>query len=284
MSIEKHSLYVVATPIGNLGDISQRALNILSQVDLIVAEDTRHSGRLLSHYAISTPCKALHAHNERQATAGLIARMRAGEAVALISDAGTPLLSDPGFYLVQEAWAQGVKVIPVPGPSAILAALSVAGLPTGRFAFEGFLPAKAVARRQALQQLQGETRTLVFFEAPHRILQCLQDMQVIFGVERRAVLARELTKIFETVKHDNLESLVNWVQADCQQRKGEMVIVVEGAPVLEKLMDSEAERVLQVLLAQLPVKQAAALASDVTGIKKNILYRHALSLQDRDEP
>ena len=226
-------LYVVATPIGNLQDISLRALRVLGEVDCIAAEDTRHSARLLQHYDLRTPLVALHEHNEERATPALLARIAAGESVALVSDAGTPLISDPGYRLVVAAREQGLPVFVVPGPSAVTAALSVAGLPSDRFVFEGFLPAKAAARRNRLQQLAGETRTLVLFESSHRIEAAVADLAAVFGAQRRAVLCRELTKQFETVHGDELGRLGEWLAADPNQRKGEFVVLVAGAQPVE---------------------------------------------------
>jgi 16S rRNA (cytidine1402-2'-O)-methyltransferase len=272
-------LYVVATPIGNLADWSNRAQQVLQGVDTIAAEDTRHSGKLLKHFGITTPMLAYHEHNEKDVGPKLIARLEAGESVALISDAGTPLLSDPGHTLVVLAQQGGLKVSPVPGPSALMAALSVAGLPTHRFAFEGFLPSKESARVKQLQALADEPRTLVFFEAPHRLVACLNSMIAVLGAERQAMLGRELTKQFETVRHDTLARLARWVEEDPQQQKGESVLVVGGAPVVETLGAAETERVLRILLKSLPVSQAAAIAAELTGGRKNQLYELALQLQ-----
>ena len=275
------SLYVVATPIGNLDDISARALNILRSVALIAAEDTRHSARLMQHFGIATPLAACHEHNERDQGGRFIARLLAGEDVALISDAGTPLISDPGYHLVRQARAAGVAVVPVPGACALIAALSAAGLPSDRFIFEGFLPAKAVGRRARLEQVKEEPRTLIFYEAPHRILECLQDMQAVFGDERPALLARELTKTFETLKGMPLAELAAWVAADSNQQRGECVVLVAGwqAPEGEESVSAEAMRVLNLLLADMPLKRAAALAAEITGVRKNLLYQVALEQQ-----
>lgn len=277
MILEKGALYVVATPIGNLGDLSQRAIEVLNNVAVIAAEDTRHTRRLLQQFEINTDCLALHEHNERKLTAALLQRLQQGESIALVSDAGTPLLSDPGYHLVREAGLANLQVIPVPGPSAIMAALSAAGLPTDRFCFEGFLPSKAAARGSRLEALAGVTVTLVFFEAPHRILATLEDMQRIFGAEREAVLARELTKTFETFLRGSLAEIFQRVSEDENQQKGEIVLLVHGASVAERSgIDPEAERVLNILLRELSVKQAAALASEITGVKKNLLYQQAI--------
>ncbi len=278
MSIISGALYVVATPIGNLGDISQRAIEVLSGVALVAAEDTRHSGKLLHHFGIKTPAMALHDHNERTVSESIVARLLSGEAVALVSDAGTPLISDPGYHLVTQARAAGCRVIPVPGASALLAALSASGLPSDRFIFEGFLPAKAGAREARLQQLQGEHRTLVFYEAPHRIVASIAAMAAVFGTDRQAVIARELTKTFETIHGDTLAGLSDWLLSDANQQRGEFVVMVGGAPFEDQLINAEAERVLRLLLDEVPLKQAAALAAKITGVKKNLLYQFALML------
>ncbi|MBL1260163.1 MAG: 16S rRNA (cytidine(1402)-2'-O)-methyltransferase [Thiotrichaceae bacterium] len=272
------ALYVVATPIGNLGDMSARALEVLQAATVIAAEDTRHSGKLLHHFGIKTKTIALHDHNERMVSESIVARLQAGETVALVSDAGTPLISDPGYHLVAQARAAGCQVIPVPGASALLAALSASGLPSDRFTFEGFLPAKAGARRAKLEQLQDDPRTLVFYEAPHRIEESIAAMAAVFGGERPAVIARELTKTFETIHGDTLSALSNWLAADANQRRGEFVVMVGGAPQAELLVDAEAERVLCLLLEEVSLKQAAALAAKITGVKKNLLYQFALDL------
>ncbi len=275
------SLYVVATPIGNLDDISARALNVLRSVSLIAAEDTRHSARLMQHFGIPTPLAACHEHNERDQGGRFLARLLAGDDVALISDAGTPLISDPGYHLVRQARAAGVAVVPVPGACALIAALSAAGLPSDRFIFEGFLPAKAAGRRARLEHVKEEPRTLIFYEAPHRILECLQDMQAVFGDERPALLARELTKTFETLKGMPLAELAAWVAADSNQQRGECVVLVAGwqAPEGEEAVSSEAMRVLDLLLAEMPLKRASALAAEITGVRKNLLYQVALERQ-----
>ncbi|MDW3715013.1 MULTISPECIES: 16S rRNA (cytidine(1402)-2'-O)-methyltransferase [Pseudomonas] len=274
-------LYVVATPIGNLDDISARALRVLREVALIAAEDTRHSVRLLQHFGINTPLAACHDHNEREEGGRFLARLQAGDDVALISDAGTPLISDPGYHLVRQVRAAGIAVVPVPGPSALIAALSAAGLPSDRFIFEGFLPAKTAGRRSRLELVKEEPRTLIFYEAPHRILECLEDMVSIFGGERQAVLARELTKTFETLKGNPLAALRDWVASDSNQQRGECVLLVAGwqEPEGEDAISGEASRVLDLLLAELPLKRAAALAAEITGVRKNLLYQAALERQ-----
>jgi len=274
-------LYVVATPIGNLEDISARALSVLKQVALVAAEDTRHSGTLLSHFGIRAELISLHDHNEAERAPLLVARLEAGESVALISDAGTPLISDPGFELVRAARAAGITVTPVPGASALIAALSVSGLPTDRFVFEGFLPAKPAARRERLAALAAETRTLVFYESVHRLKESLADMAAAFGAARPAVLARELTKLHEQVRDGALQTLVEWAGSDPVAGKGELVLMVAGAAAADTALDAEAERVLKTLLRELPVKQAAALAAEITGLNKNPLYERALELSGR---
>lgn len=273
----------MATPIGNLDDMSVRALKVLREVALIAAEDTRHSLRLMQHFGIATPLAACHEHNERNEGGRFIEKLLAGEDVALISDAGTPLISDPGYHLVRQARAAGVPVVPVPGPCALIAALSAAGLPSDRFIFEGFLPAKAVGRKTRLEQLCEEPRTLIFYEAPHRILECLQDMEAVFGGERPAVLARELTKTFETLKGLPLAQLRAFVEADGNQQRGECVVLVAGwsEPQGDDAIGSEARRILGLLLEDLPVKRAAALAAEITGVRKNLLYQLALEEQQK---
>lgn len=270
-------LYVVATPIGNLADMVPRAIETLQTVAIIAAEDTRHSARLLAHFDIKTPAVAYHDHSDEQRSVQLLARLSGGESVALISDAGTPLVSDPGYRLVRSAREAGIQVVPIPGACAMVAALSAAGLPSDRFAFEGFLPAKETARRTQLQMLENDPRTLVFYEAPHRILETLQDMLVIFGAEREVVVAREITKTFETIKGGKLAEIAAWVAADSNQQRGEIVLLVRGAIRVDTgEMSPERERVMRVLLEELPVKQAAAIGAKLTGLKKNFLYQWAL--------
>ncbi len=278
VSIEKGILYVVATPIGNLQDFSPRAQSVLRQVNLIAAEDTRHSRHLLNHFSITTQLQSLHEHNERQIAHILLQRLHNDDNIALISDAGTPLISDPGYYLIQTALAEQITVMPIPGPSALISALSVAGFPADRFVFEGFLPAKAAARRQRLEILVEESRTLVFYEAPHRLVDCVNDMAQIFGEARQAVLVKELTKVFETVYRDTLSGIVNWLKARAERQKGEFVLVVQGAPKPDNnALNPEAERVFQLLRKDLSLKQAAKLTSEITGVSKNRLY--ALGLE-----
>ncbi len=283
MSIESGVLYVVATPLGNLADITYRAVQVLKNVDLIAAEDTRHSGLLLRHYAIDTPMISLHEHNERAQVRGLLERLQGGESVALISDAGTPLISDPGFRLVAAGHEAGVRVSPIPGPSALIAALSAAGVPTDRFVFEGFLPAKAAARRQRLQTLKFDTRTLVFFEASHRIAVSLDDMRRCLGDTRSAVVGRELTKVFEELHGDTLEALCQWIHADPNRLRGEFVVMVDGAAPTQDQNAADTRRALTLLLAELPLKTAVRLTAALTGQKKNEVYEMALALtRERD--
>ncbi len=272
-------LYVVATPIGNLQDMTPRAVETLARTDLIAAEDTRHSGKLLQHFGIGTKTVSLHDYNERDKVEELIAFMQDGDSLALISDAGTPLISDPGFNLVRAARVAGITVTPIPGACAAVAALSAAGLPSDRFAFEGFPPAKSAARRVLFERCRREPRTLIFYESPHRIQECLSDMAAVFGGERQAAFARELTKQFETIRAGTLTQLLDWLRADPNQQRGEIVVLVHGQAAEEdRIIDAEAERVLRILLAELPVKQAAGLAAQITGVKKNRLYQHALRL------
>ncbi|WP_020409300.1 16S rRNA (cytidine(1402)-2'-O)-methyltransferase [Hahella ganghwensis] len=273
-------LYVVATPIGNLEDLSSRALATLKEVDVIAAEDTRHSARLCRHFGIGTPMLSLHAFNEASRSEGLVSRLLDGESVALVSDAGTPLISDPGYPLVREARAQGVQVIPVPGACAMVAALSVAGLPSDRFAFEGFLPAKGSGRRKQLESLKKETRTLIFYESPHRIMDFLEDLCAIFE-DRDVVLGREITKTFETFLSGSAKTLIQQLQEDTDQQRGEFVVLVAGAEEsAESDTDIDIDRLLIMLLKELPVKKAAAIVAEVAGLSKNDLYKRALSLKE----
>ncbi|MEO5962201.1 MAG: 16S rRNA (cytidine(1402)-2'-O)-methyltransferase [Thermomonas sp.] len=265
-------LHVVATPIGNLGDLSPRALETLKTVAAICAEDTRHTRQLLSHFGVERPLIALHEHNEGEAAAALVARMRAGDSLALVSDAGTPLVSDPGYRLVCAAREAGIVVSPVPGASALIAALSVAGLPSDRFVFEGFLPAKAGARREHLTRLASEPRTLIFYESAHRIEDSLDDAIAAFGPERHAVIGRELTKLFETVLDGSLASLAERVRADPNQRKGEFVLLVQGAGEDADAKVVEGKRLYAKLVAHLPPSTAARLAAELSGAPRKALY------------
>jgi len=271
-SVQPGSLWVVATPIGHRDDFSARAIATLRAVAVIAAEDTRHSRPLLVHHGIDTPLIALHEHNERDAVDGIVRRLLGGDSVALISDAGTPLISDPGFRLVRAARAAGVRCIPLPGACAAIAALSVAGLPSDRFVFEGFLPAKAAARRARLQELAGDARTVIFYESSHRVAESLADMRDIFGGEREAVLARELTKMFETVIGESLNDLAAKVVADPDQQRGEHVILVAGRGEEADAKLAEGRRVFAILRDELPPAKAAKLAAVISGAPRKLLY------------
>lgn len=277
---ETGTLYVVATPIGNLGDITQRAIATLQQVDAIAAEDTRHTVGLLRHLGISKPLLAVHEHNEQQSAQGLIKRLQAGESIALVTDAGTPAVSDPGALVVQAVRQAGLAVVPIPGVSAVITALSAAGIAQPGFYFEGFLPASGSQRRKRLEVLKALPTTLVFYEAPHRIVECVTDMANMLGGHRQLTLARELTKTFETIHTCSLVEAIAWLQADPNQQRGEFVLLVH-ADIQEKAegLDEETLRILQRLLQELPLKQAVALATDITGQKKNELYEAALAIK-----
>jgi 16S rRNA (cytidine1402-2'-O)-methyltransferase len=270
-------LYVVATPIGNLADITLRALEILKSVDLIAAEDTRHSQILLNHYGIHKPLISLHQHNEQQRISELLPKLRAGQKIALISDAGTPLISDPGAGIVRTLHQEKIPVVPIPGPCAAVSALAVSGLSADRFLFEGFLPTQESKRKQRLAELVGDSRTIVFYESPHRMEDLLRQLMEIFGEERMATLVREMTKNFETIRQDTLKNLRDLLQKDPNQRKGEFVLTVEGAPEHKKEADeSEWRRILGILLAELPLKQAVSLTVQITHAKRNRIYELAL--------
>ncbi|MEB3753732.1 16S rRNA (cytidine(1402)-2'-O)-methyltransferase [Acinetobacter sp. MD2(2019)] len=271
-------LFVVATPIGHLDDMTFRAIEVLKSVSLIAAEDTRQSIQLLKHFNINTPLTACHDHNESNKINQLIDKLKAGENLALISDAGTPLISDPGFKLVRAAQEHGIRVIPVPGACAAIAALSAVGLPSDRFSFEGFLPSKSSQRLAQLEKLKDETQTLIFYEAPHRILACVQDMQSVFGADRPVGFAREITKTFETIKKMTLAELATFVEKDHHQQKGEIVLVVSGASQEKDLEQDKLDTLLTRLLQDLSVKAASQLAADLTGVKKKIAYQRALEL------
>lgn len=266
------TLWVVATPIGNLGDLSPRAREVLQQAALVAAEDTRHTRQLLRHFGIETPAVALHEHNERDAVAGLLERLQGGQDLALVSDAGTPLVSDPGYRLVRAAREAGIAVSPVPGPCAAITALSVAGLPSDRFVFEGFLPPKAAARRARLRELSGEPRTLVLYESSHRIAECCADLREAFGAGREARLLRELTKLHETCLGPTLGAIAERVGGDPEQRLGECVLVVAGCGEDADARLAEGRRVHAVLRAELPPAQAAKLAAAITGAPRKELY------------
>lgn len=274
-------LYVVATPIGNLDDLSERALQILSKVDLVAAEDTRHTGRLLQHLGLSKQMMALHDHNERGRVAKILEVLGEGRQVALVSDAGTPLISDPGYIVVREVRAAGFRVSPIPGPCALVAALSVAGLPTDRFLFAGFLPAKGSGRRSALTELSVETATLVFYESPHRITDLMADLVTVFGADRECVLGRELTKTFETFYAGSAEAVLAQLQGDPNGARGEFVVMVHGAAPLPPGAGAslDTDKLLGLLIKELPVKKAARIAAEVSGLGKNELYQRALEMK-----
>ena len=274
-------LYVVSTPIGNLGDLSPRAREVLKACGLVAAEDTRHSGALLRHFDIPAALVSLHDHNERRRTPELIARLQAGEDVALVSDAGTPAISDPGYELVRAAAAAGIDVVTVPGPCAAIAALSIAGLPTTSFAFEGFLPSRPAARRRRLAALTADSRTLVFYESPHRIAEMLEDCAAVLGAARAAVVARELTKLHEQVYRGSLAALLARAGEAGEFSRGEIVVIIEGAPPAPDAADNgELDRILAALLAELPLAQAARLAARISGARDNDAYRRALALRN----
>jgi 16S rRNA (cytidine1402-2'-O)-methyltransferase len=278
-AISGGTLYIVPTPIGNLGDITQRALDVLQAVDLIAAEDTRHTGLLLQHFAINARLFALHDHNEQQKAEILRSRLQEGQSIALVSDAGTPLINDPGYHLVRACREAGIKVVPLPGPCAAITALSAAGLPSDRFCYEGFLPAKSKGRRDALQALENEPRTLIFYESTHRLLESLEDIRSVLGDTRYVVLARELTKTWETIHGAPVAELLAWVKEDENRRKGEMVLIVEGHKAQEEALPADALRTLALLQAELPLKKAAQLTAEIHGVKKNALYKYALEQQ-----
>lgn len=281
VSIEGGVLYVVATPIGNLGDMTARAIDVLREADIVAAEDTRHAGALLTHFGLRAKLISLHEHNEERRIEALVAHLAAGRRVALVADAGTPLVSDPGYRIVAAAWARGFRVSPVPGACAVIAALSCAGLPTDRFVFEGFLPAKRSARRERLEGLSAEPRTMVFYESPRRLTECLRDMAAVFGDDREAVVAREITKLHEQILPGTLAELIGWVDEDENARRGEIVVLVRGAPERSRTgLDENAIRVLTTLLTELPVKQAVRLTAAATGTPKNLLYAHAIGRSD----
>ena len=277
-------LYVVATPIGNLGDLSARARETLANCALIAAEDTRHTGILLKHFGIATPQLSLHEHNEATRANEIIARLREGKSVALVSDAGTPAISDPGFELVCAVAAAGIDIIAIPGPCAAIAALSIGALPTDRFCFEGFLPARGAARRQRLKSLEQESRTLVIYESPHRVRETLEDCVAAFGEARAATVVREATKLHETTYRGSLLELLNKSQSDADFARGEIVLLIGGAPQTaagdaDSEGKAELDKVLTALLAELPLKQAARLAAQITGARDNEAYKRALFLK-----
>jgi len=273
-------LYVVATPIGNLSDITLRALEVLKSVDVIAAEDTRHTSGLLSHFGVANKLIAVHEHNEHQSAEKLLALLLAGKNIALVTDAGTPAVSDPGAIVVDLVRKAGIKVVPIPGASAVIAALSASGIAQNGFLFYGFLPASGSARRKALEILKAQAVTLVFYEAPHRIIESIVDMAAVLGADRRITIAREITKTFETIYSCELSKAEAWLQADANQQRGEFVLLVEAAAIKDAAeIPEDTVRVLKLLLADLPLKQAVQLTTEITGEKKNVLYELALSLK-----
>jgi 16S rRNA (cytidine1402-2'-O)-methyltransferase len=281
-------LYVVATPIGNLGDLSARARDTLQSCELIAAEDTRHTGILLQHFGIQTPQLSLHDHNEATRAIEIIARLREGKSVALVSDAGTPAISDPGFELVRAVAAAGIEIVAVPGPCAAIAALSIGALPTDRFCFEGFLPARSAARRQRLQALRQEARTLVLYESPHRVRETLEDCALVFGESRAAVVVREATKLHETTYRGSLLELIDMAAKDADFARGEIVLLIAGEAPSAEPGEAGADghggaldHALSALLEELPLKQAARLAAQITGARENLAYKRALHLKQQ---
>ena len=283
-AVTTSTLYIVPTPIGNLGDITQRALDVLSHVDLIAAEDTRHTGLLLQHFASNARLFALHDHNEQQKADQLISKLQQGLSIALVSDAGTPLINDPGYHLVNQCRKNGIKVVPLPGACAAITALSAAGLPSDRFCYEGFLPAKTKSRQDCLRDLAQEPRTLIFYESTHRLLDSLADMVTVWGEARYVVLARELTKTWETIQGMPVGELLNWVREDENRRKGEMVLIVEGyQKPQEDHFAPEVLRTLAILQKELPLKKAAAVTAEIYGVKKNALYKHVIAQNEAEQ-
>lgn len=273
------TLYIVATPIGNLADISQRALDVLSTVDVIACEDTRHTKKLLSAFSISNKTLSLHDHNERQKQEYVASLLLEGKNIALVSDAGTPLISDPGFHLVRHCRGMGLNISPIPGACAAISALSVAGLPTDRFSFEGFLPSKSGARQSVLKAIAHETRTMVFYDAPRRAIDTVSDIVTVLGGDRDIVIARELTKTFETIYSDSADNILSWLSQDPNQLKGEMVLIIEGHKVDVNEIPPQAVTTLKLLLKEMKPKKACAITAEIHGVKKNSLYDIALSLK-----
>ncbi len=271
------TLYIVATPLGHLQDMSFRAVSTLKDVDRIASEDTRHSLPLLQHFSIQKPLISMHEHNERERSLQLLDFLKKGESIALISDAGTPLISDPGAHLVRVVREAGIRIVPIPGPCAAIAALSASGLPTERFVFEGFLPTKGKLRQERIQALKNETRTIIFYEAPHRISDLLKDLEPVLGKDRECVFARELTKIYETIHADTLTELQKWIKEDAYRERGEMVLLVKGADQL--IEENNADKILEVLLEKLPLKQAVEMTAKITNQRKNTIYQQALMLK-----
>ncbi|WP_448549698.1 16S rRNA (cytidine(1402)-2'-O)-methyltransferase [Thalassotalea fusca] len=278
--VNPSTFYVVSTPIGNLSDISQRAIDVLSQVDMIACEDTRHTQKLLTAYSIKNHTISLHDHNERQRQEYIASQLQEGKSIALVSDAGTPLISDPGFHVVRYLRELDIKVVPVPGACAAIAALSVSGLPTDRFTFEGFLPSKSGARQKVLTELANESRTMVFYDAPRRAIDTVADIVAVLGESRQIVIARELTKTFETVHSDTAGNMLNWLNEDPNQLKGEMVLIIEGKVREDDGVPDEAKKALSILLEELPPKKACAVAGKLYDVKKNTLYDLAMSLKN----
>lgn len=274
------TLYIVATPIGNLDDITLRAIDTLKRVDLIAAEDTRHSGLLLQHLGIKAKLFSLHDHNEQEKAHVLIEKLQSGLSIALVSDAGTPLINDPGYHLVKACRENDIKVVPIPGACAAIAALSVAGLPSDKFIYEGFLPAKSKARQDSLASLITEPRTMIFYESTHRILETLKDMQTIFGANKQIVLAKELTKTWETIVSFPVNELIDWLNQNASRQKGEFVLIVAGYTESNKDIDPKAINTLKLLQKELPLKKAAAITAEIYGLKKNQLYQIGLNLEE----
>ncbi len=273
------NLYIVSTPIGNLGDITERALRILAEVDLIACEDTRHTNKLLTHFSIKNKTLSLHDHNERQRQDQIANLLQEGKNIALVSDAGTPLISDPGFHIVKYLRELNLSVVPVPGACALIAALSASGLPTNRFTFEGFLPSKSGARKATLTALANEERTMVFYDAPRRAIDTVDDIVEVLGEERQIVIARELTKTFETIHNDTAGNIQKWLREDPNQLKGEMVLMIEGVKVDTSEITPQITETLRMLVKELPPKKACAITADIYKVKKNMLYDLALSLR-----
>jgi len=278
--VNPSTFYVVSTPIGNLSDISQRAIDVLSQVDMIACEDTRHTQKLLSAFSIKNHTISLHDHNERQRQEYIASQLQEGKSIALVSDAGTPLISDPGFHVVRYLREQNLNVVPVPGACAAIAALSVSGLPTDRFTFEGFLPSKSGARQKTLAALANESRTMVFYDAPRRAIDTVSDIVAVLGESRRIVIARELTKTFETVHSDTAGNMLSWLNEDPNQLKGEMVLIIEGNVREDDGVPEEAVKALSILLEELPPKKACAVVGKLYDVKKNTLYDLAMSMKN----
>ncbi|XKM14594.1 16S rRNA (cytidine(1402)-2'-O)-methyltransferase [Orbaceae bacterium ac157xtp] len=280
-TVQPSTLYIVATPIGNLGDITLRAIEVLKQVDLVAAEDTRHSGILLQHLNIHAKFFPLHDHNEQQKSEHLIEKLQAGLSIALISDAGTPLINDPGFHLVKACYQNGIRVVPIPGACAAITALCVSGLPTDRFCYEGFLPAKQKARIEYLEQIANESRTIVFYESTHRLMDSLSDIANVLGEQRIVVLAKELTKTWETIIHQPILELIKWLNEDENRQKGEFVIIIEGnSKAKNEAIDPKALKLLNNLQKELPLKKAAAIVAELYGLKKNELYQLGLDSKE----